>query len=53
MLGLLENAGDPEATIEVPIQEGDRVVIYTAGFTESYNSQEETLGIDRFREIVS
>jgi serine phosphatase RsbU (regulator of sigma subunit) len=52
VLGLLENAVDPEATIEVPIQEGDRVVIYTDGFTESFNSQEETLGIDRFSEIV-
>ncbi len=52
MLGLLENAVDPEATLEFPIQEGDRVVIYTDGFTESLNSQEETLGFDRFSEII-
>jgi sigma-B regulation protein RsbU (phosphoserine phosphatase) len=52
VLGLIENAVDAEATIEVPIQEGDRLVIYTDGFTESFNSQEETLGIDRFSEIV-
>ena len=52
VLGLLENAVDGEVTIRVPLQGGDRVVIYTDGFTESSNAEEELLGIDRFRQIV-
>jgi serine phosphatase RsbU (regulator of sigma subunit) len=31
---------------------GDRVVIYTDGFTESFNAQEEVLGIRGFMDIV-
>lgn len=34
-LGLIDNAVSNKATIEVPLQPGDRVVIYTDGFTES------------------
>jgi PAS domain S-box-containing protein len=51
LLGLLEDAvkGEP---VEVPLQPGDRVVIYTDGFIESFNAQEEMLGIQRFGEIV-
>jgi len=52
VLGLLEDPVDGEGTIEVPIQAGDRVVIYTDGFTESFNSQDEMLGVDGFSKIV-
>jgi phosphoserine phosphatase RsbU/P len=52
VLGLLEDAVNQDATIEVPLQAGDRIVIYTDGFTESFNSQEEMLGVDGFSEIV-
>jgi PAS domain S-box-containing protein len=52
VLGLLADAVDGEATIEVPVEAGDRVVIYTDGFTESFNSQEEMLGVDGFSKIV-
>ena len=51
-LGLLEEAVQGEATTEVPLQAGDRVVIYTDGFSECANAQEEMLGITRLSEIV-
>ena len=51
LLGLLEDAvkGEP---VEVSLQPGDRVVIYTDGFIETFNAQEEMLGIQGFAEIV-
>jgi len=52
VLGLLEDAVDGEGTVAVRIQPGDRLVIYTDGFTESFNAQEEMLGVDGFRDIV-
>lgn len=53
VLGLLEDAVDGEAMIEVPVESGDRVVIYTDGFTESFNASREMLGVEGFGEIVS
>jgi serine phosphatase RsbU (regulator of sigma subunit) len=52
VLGLIENAVGDEATVEVPLRPNDRVVIYTDGFTESFNSQEQEVGIDGFSEIA-
>jgi PAS domain S-box-containing protein len=52
VLGLLEDAVDDEPTIDVTIEQGDRIVIYTDGFTESFNPEGEMLGVDGFREIV-
>jgi PAS domain S-box-containing protein len=52
VLGLFEGAVHREAAIEVPVEPGDRVVIYTDGFIESFNAQEEMLGLEGFREIV-
>jgi serine phosphatase RsbU (regulator of sigma subunit) len=52
VLGLLEDAVEGEGTVTVRIQPGDRLVIYTDGFTESFNAQEEMLGVDGFRAIV-
>jgi PAS domain S-box-containing protein len=51
LLGLLEDPvkGEP---VEVPLQPGDRVVIYTDGFIESFNAHEEMLGIQGFADIV-
>jgi sigma-B regulation protein RsbU (phosphoserine phosphatase) len=51
-LGLLADAVDGEGAIEVPIQAGDRLVIYTDGFAESFNSQADVLGVDGFSKIV-
>ena len=52
VLGLLDDAVDNEAVIEVPVQAGDRVAIYTDGFTETFNSQRDMLGVEGFAEIV-
>jgi hypothetical protein len=52
VLGLIENAVGNDATIEVPLQSGARLVIYTDGFTESFNSSQGELAIDAFSEIV-
>jgi PAS domain S-box-containing protein len=52
ILGLLEDAVDAKATLQVPILPGDRLIIYTDGFTESFNSQQEMLGVEGLKEIV-
>ena len=44
VLGLLEDVVDHDAPTEVPLRAGDRVVIYTDGFTECFNSDKEMLG---------
>jgi sigma-B regulation protein RsbU (phosphoserine phosphatase) len=52
VLGLLEDAVDREAAVEVPLVPGDRVVIYTDGFSETFNSQRDMLGVDGLSDIV-
>jgi serine phosphatase RsbU (regulator of sigma subunit) len=52
VLGLFEDAVDSEATTETAVQAGDRVVIYTDGLTENFNSRREMLGIEGLQEIV-
>jgi serine phosphatase RsbU (regulator of sigma subunit) len=52
VLGLVEEAVNVEATTEISLQAGDRVVIYTDGFSECVNAQQEILGIDRLSEII-
>lgn len=52
VLGLLEDAVNGNATTELLTQAGDRVVIYTDGFTECFNSRDEMLGIKGFAAIV-
>lgn len=52
VLGLLDDAVDAEGTLEVPVQAGDRVVIYTDGFSESFDAQREMLGVEGLSNIV-
>ena len=52
VLGLFEDAVDSDSTIETAVQAGDRVMIYTDGLTENFNSRHEMLGIDGLTEIV-
>ena len=52
VLGLFDDAVESDATIEVPIRAGDRVMIYTDGLTENFNSRREMLGIDGLKEMV-
>jgi PAS domain S-box-containing protein len=52
VLGLFEDAVDSNSTMEITMQAGDRILIYTDGLTENFNSQREMLGIDGLSEIV-
>jgi phosphoserine phosphatase RsbU/P len=52
VLGLFEDAVESDSTIETAVQAGDRVMIYTDGLTENFNSRREMLGIDGLKEIV-
>jgi len=52
VLGFLPDAVDGEATIEVPMEPGDRIILYTDGLTENFNANNEMLGIDGLSEIV-
>jgi sigma-B regulation protein RsbU (phosphoserine phosphatase) len=52
VLGLLEDAVGSEATVVVPVESGDRLVIYTDGFTESFNEQRDMLGVEGLSKIV-
>ncbi len=45
----------PEETYsvtEVPVEPGDRVLLYTDGITEARNSSEEMFGLDRFKHFL-
>jgi PAS domain S-box-containing protein len=51
IIGLFENALQGEVC-EIPLRSGDRLVLYTDGFTESFASQNEMLGVQGMAEIV-
>jgi len=52
LLGAFDDAVGPEAELQVPLDPGDRVVLYTDGLTEVFNSQREMLDVDGLRKIV-
>ena len=52
VLGLLPDAVGAEASTELQLEPGDRVVIYTDGFTESFNAERDMLGVEGLSEIV-
>ena len=52
ILGLFENAVGGDASVQTAVETGDRVVLYTDGLTDNFNSHREMLGLDGFQEIV-
>ena len=52
ILGLLDNAVDVEAAIEIPLEPGDRLVLYTDGLHEAFSATGEFLGVEGLRDIV-
>jgi len=52
VLGALPDAVDVTTNVDVPLQPDDRIVFYTDGITEVFNSRGEMLGIEGVREIV-
>jgi PAS domain S-box-containing protein len=52
ILGALPDAVDVTTTLEVQLQPDDRILLYTDGITEVFNSRGEMLGIAGVQEIV-
>lgn len=52
VLGALPEAVDSEATLDVSLNSGDRVVLYTDGLTDVFNSQGEMLGVSGVQKFV-
>jgi sigma-B regulation protein RsbU (phosphoserine phosphatase) len=52
ILGALPDAVDATSNLEVQLQPDDRIVLYTDGITEVFNSRGEMLGVEGVREIV-
>lgn len=52
MLGALSNAVCPEPTIELNLEAGDRILLYTDGITEVFDAREEMLGVEGLQNIV-
>jgi PAS domain S-box-containing protein len=51
VLGLLDDAVNVE-TMRIPLRAGDRVILYTDGFTESFNAKDEMLGVEGLSELI-
>ncbi|HEY2117663.1 MAG TPA: SpoIIE family protein phosphatase [Candidatus Acidoferrum sp.] len=52
VLGAIPEAVSREAPLDVNLQQGDRIVLYSDGITEVFNSQDEMLGVPGIREFV-
>ncbi len=52
VLGGLPDAVDTEAAIEVDLKQGDRVVLYTDGISEVFDTNGEMLGTEGVQKIV-
>jgi len=50
--GLMPDAVDTGAALKIPVASGDRVILYTDGFTESFNKGDDMLGVEGLAEIV-
>ncbi len=52
VLGALPNAVAEEATLDVDLQAGDRIVLYTDGITDVFDSRGEMLGVEGVQKFV-
>jgi sigma-B regulation protein RsbU (phosphoserine phosphatase) len=52
VLGALPDAVDTDASQELSLEPDDRILLYTDGITEVFNSKGEMLGVNGVREIV-
>jgi PAS domain S-box-containing protein len=52
VLGALPDAVDADASQELPLEPDDRILFYTDGITEVFNSNGDMLGVNGVREIV-
>jgi phosphoserine phosphatase RsbU/P len=52
ILGELPDAVDVATSVQLQLQPDDRIVLYTDGITDVFNSRGEMLGVSGIREIV-
>jgi phosphoserine phosphatase RsbU/P len=52
ILGCFDDAVGQDSTVQIPLEAGDRVMLYTDGFTESFDSRGEMLGVDGLARIA-
>ena len=52
ILGALPDAVPSEATYEIDLTSGDRLVLYTDGLTEVFNARDEMLGVEGLEDLV-
>jgi PAS domain S-box-containing protein len=52
VLGALPDAVDSRSNLDVQLEPDDRILLYTDGITEVFNSRGEMLGVDGVQEIV-
>jgi len=52
VLGALPEAVGPEVTLDVDLHRGDRVVLYTDGITDVFDSRGEMLGVEGVQKFV-
>ena len=52
VLGALPEAADGDVAFETDLESGDRVVLYTDGITDVFNSQGEMLGVSGVQKFV-
>ena len=52
ILGCFPDAVTPEPAAELALEAGDRVMLYTDGFTETFNSAREMLGVEGLADVA-
>jgi phosphoserine phosphatase RsbU/P len=52
LLGALRDAVHPDTTLEVDLDPGDRVVLYTDGITDVFDARGEMLGVPGIQKFV-
>jgi serine phosphatase RsbU (regulator of sigma subunit) len=52
ILGVLPDAVDPEGALDVDLDPGDRVVLYSDGITDVFDARGEMLGVPGVQEFV-
>jgi sigma-B regulation protein RsbU (phosphoserine phosphatase) len=52
ILGCFDDVVGQESTVQVPLEAGDRVMLYTDGFTDNFNSRREILGVKGLADIA-
>jgi PAS domain S-box-containing protein len=52
VLGTLPDAVDVNSTLHVDLEAGDRIILYTDGLTDVFNSRGEMLGVEGLRNCI-